>query len=566
MIEIPHEVLSEHLEEHMRGRRLVSAVFSTFQFEPGFFEQEVLPVFFDVNLSQAPAIRIIQLEDSLRASNARIAVYYDANGLIASDEGSAKLDVVRIPVRHRTGIFHCKNVLAVVEDLVADDAGNHPRTLLVVTLSANLTRAGWWKNVEACHVEALPERGTSRLRTGLLDFIAVIRSRSPAAVDHAALDEVHAFVKQTTQGSFRSKEGELFAHFYGGTQAFVDFLVDTAGEELRGLNLEIISPFFDKDEESAPLAELVRRLKPIETRVFLPRNDAGAALVAPELYDWVAEHHDIQWGALPGALTKTSNSDAAVSRNVHAKVYRFFSRKPKREYVIIGSVNLTRPAHQQGGNVESAVLMQTAPVRRPEFWLVVDGNKPNEFGSPDDPDGDDGAATSGSRLALRFDWATAQAEAYWDDAAPSPELQLLSGGVRQFVLRNVGSRAWEPIPDEAAQVLKRNLESTSFLDVQGDRSEQVTILVLEDGMWKKPPMLSRLSLQDILKYWSMLSLEQRNEFLGSRAAELLGPAALNGLVAHVPRTPEIDSIFERFAGMFHAFECVREGVMTALED
>lgn len=42
--EIPRAVLSEHFQERMKGRRLRSAVFLTFQFDPGFFEQEVLPV------------------------------------------------------------------------------------------------------------------------------------------------------------------------------------------------------------------------------------------------------------------------------------------------------------------------------------------------------------------------------------------------------------------------------------------------------------------------------------------------------------------------------------------
>jgi hypothetical protein len=566
VIEIPHEVLSEHLQDRMRGRRVVCAVFTTFQFEPGFFEQEVLPVFFDLNLSQAPAIRLVQLEDSLRASDARIAVYYDANGLITSGGDSAKLDIVRIPVRHRTGIFHSKNVFALVENTDADESGNHPRALLVATMSANLTRAGWWKNVEACHVEEIAERGSSRLRAGLLDYIASMRHRVPAGVDHAALDGIHEFVKQTSQGSFRSINGELQAHFYGGTQSFVEFLIETAGEELRGLNLEVISPFFDEEDESAPLAELVRRLKPSETRVFLPRSDAGAALVPEALYKWVADHDDVKWGALPGALTRTSNSDAAAARNVHAKVYRFFSRQPKREYVVIGSVNLTRPAHQNGGNVESAVLVQTDPARRPEFWLVVDDKKPKEFGWPDDPDGDMAASTSGSRLALRYDWSKTSASAYWDDPNQSPQLQLLSGGVELFTLREIPSRTWHALSEEDAIELKRTLESTSFVEVRGDRAVPVFVLVLEEGMWKKPPMISRLSVHEILKYWSLLSLEQRNEFIGARAAELLGDAALNGLVTKPHRTPVIDSIFERFAGVFHAFECVRDGVNKALQN
>ncbi len=63
--------------------RLKTAVFLTFRFDSGFFEQEVLPVFLDVSLSHATQLRLVQLEDALPPTGARIAVYYDANGSLA---------------------------------------------------------------------------------------------------------------------------------------------------------------------------------------------------------------------------------------------------------------------------------------------------------------------------------------------------------------------------------------------------------------------------------------------------------------------------------------------------
>ena len=564
MIEVPHQVLSEHFEERMRGRRLLHAVFTTFQFEPFFFEQEVLPVFFDLNFSHVPVIRAVQMEEALRESGAKIAVYYDANGLLAAGDGSAKLDVVRIPVRHRTGIFHPKNVLALVEEVEPDESGAQPRTLLVAAMSANLTKAGWWQNVEACHVEEVGEQATTRLRSGLLDYIRAIRERSPDGVDHAALDTIHEHVKRTTQHAHRSLDGDLRPHFFGGTQSFMDFLIATAGDDLRGLNLEVISPFFDKDDESGPLKELLRRFKPVETRILLPRNDAGDAKVPEALYEWVRTQEAVSWGRLPGELTRTSNNDTAKARNVHAKVYRFFRTQPKLEYLVIGSVNLTRPAHQQGGNVETAILVQTGAARRPQFWLEVDGKKPREFVEPDDADGDTTASTAGSRLAIRYDWRAARAAVHWDEGAASSALQIVSAGVELFRLETVPPRTWQEVDGEAATSLRKILGTTSFVDVVGDRKDAVTILVLEDGMWKKPPLLARLSVQDILRYWSLLTPEQRNEFMASHA-DLHGDAAPNQLVTRTSKAGAVDSIFDRFAGFFHAFECMKEAVRTALD-
>lgn len=110
-------------------------------------------------LSHADAIRRVQLEDALRDVRHRIAVYYDQNGLDA-DAKAAKLDISRVPVRHRTGIFHAKSVFALVEDLEADDEGERALSLIVAGTSANLTRAGWWENVEVCHAEKI-ESGES---------------------------------------------------------------------------------------------------------------------------------------------------------------------------------------------------------------------------------------------------------------------------------------------------------------------------------------------------------------------------------------------------------------------
>ena len=180
MSEIPHAVLSEAFEQRLSGRRVVAAVFTTFRFDPGFFEQEILPVLLDVPLSHAVAIRLVQLEDSLRSMRTPIAVYYDANGLVSSDAGSAKLDVKRIPVRHPTGVFHPKNVLLLVEDAEPGEDGGRSRALLVASSSANLTRAGWWENAEACHIESIEAEDKNRVRDDLRVFLRGLRARASA--------------------------------------------------------------------------------------------------------------------------------------------------------------------------------------------------------------------------------------------------------------------------------------------------------------------------------------------------------------------------------------------------
>ena len=82
------------------------------------------------------------------------------------------------------------------------------------------------------------------------------------------------------------------------------------------------------------------------------------ALCSAELYEWVRAQPNVSWGSLPKAVTSGGKLDDVKSRTVHAKVYRFFSLNPKSEYLFVGSVNLTDPAHKRGGNLETGFLVE----------------------------------------------------------------------------------------------------------------------------------------------------------------------------------------------------------------
>ncbi len=542
---------------------MLGAVFTAFQFDPGFFEREILPAFLDVNLSHAPVIKLVQLEDGLRELPVGIAVYYDANGLVLSDDGAAKLDVRRIPLRVPTGLFHPKNVFALVEEKEPDEDGKLVRTLLVAALSANLTRSGWWQNVEACHVEELTDRDVTCMRDDLLAFFKLLRARAPSGCDHTALDAITAFVRGTEQRPQRKVNGRVQAHFFGGDRPFDEFLADVLGADPRELYLEVISPYFDKEARSEPLERLIKRFRPRAVRVSLPRNAAGEAEVAPELYAWLDAQDGVEWGKLPRAMTRAGKGEDARPRTVHAKVYRFFSMHKRQEFLAVGSVNLTRPAHQQGGNVESAIVLEIEPPRRPDFWMERDRSKPAVFVTPShDDDGDLAVADIGSRLSLRYHWDRGIAEAFWDASQAAPPLEVQAGGVPLFSLGSLAPRTWVELDSAAAASLRSILASTSFVSVAGDRDEPVMVLVLEEEMFKKPPLLSQLSVKDILRYWSLLTAEQRNEFIQLRATELLGDGG-SELVPKLRQTEDLDTIFDRFAGMFHAFECVERLVAEA---
>lgn len=569
MAEVPKAVLSEAFQSRLNGRRLVAAAFTTFRFEPSFFEAEILPVFLDLPLSHASKIKLVQLEDALRSVEGGISVYYDHHGLVA-DGGSAKLDVRRIPIRHYPAIFHPKNVLALVEESEPSDDGTRARTLLCACLSANLTRAGWWENVEVAHIEEIAQAERSNLRDSLLEYVdGLVRSAERARVNddqrekHPALAMVRTFLRETAARDRRSADGRLHTHFDHGEGSLVDFIAGKTGAALAGMNLEVISPYFDATAESQPLAALIEKFQPAAVRLFLPKNDRGEALCSADLFAWVENRPDVVWGLLPKDLLRLGAGADVKERTVHAKVYRFFEpRRGGREILYVGSRNLTQPGCGPAGkgNWETGFLVEATSTARPDWWLSGEVPPCSAFSPRSETEGT--ATEGGTLLSLRYWWNSKRAEASWAGKDASPRLRLEHGGASVLELRQLAPGQWTALDANDAARLEQVLASTSLLQVHGEGPELGYLLVQEEGMSHKPSLLFELSAADILQYWSLLTPEQRAAFIETHV-----PVAGDDdpLISRGAALPMVSTLFDRFAGVFHAFECLRERVREALK-
>ena len=575
MVSVPRAVLSECFENRMDGLRLKSAVFLTFCFDPGFFEQEILPVFLDVAPSHAPAVRLVLLEESIRDHVDHIAVYYDYRALEAGAAG-AKLDVQRVPARWPNGAyFHPKNVLLLVEG--APKKGEAPEErLLVATLSANLTRAGWWENVEACHIEELHAGEKSLLQRDIRNLVSQAKRACPSDMEHPALDSIRRFVVnevelRTHRTSGRRLEPRLYVGVADGSAAREGVASFLRGQPLRRdirLNLEVISPYFDAAGEAKPLQDLIEVFDPKEVRVSLPIGPDGKALCRRALFDGVRRLPNTRWGRLPADLLRSGASEAAAPRRVHAKVYRLFSESPRYEVVFVGSVNLTRAAHQEGGNFETAFLIESEPNAAPDWWLSVASTPPTEFLHVGEDEGlGDGP---GSALSIRFDWRSEVAAAFWSGPDRSPAMQIEAQGSPLFGIAPLPPRGWRKLGGECAAELKEKLSSTSFLTVTVEGARPAVILVQEEGMAHKPSILMNLSVSDILRCWADLSDEQRAVLLEERYQELSAAAPGAFASALLPKallgTTARATIFDAFAGIFHAFANLERRVLAALDE
>jgi hypothetical protein len=188
----------------------------------------------------------------------------------------------------------------------------------------------------------------------------------------------------------------------------------------------------------------------------------------------------VSWGRLSGDWLRFGRSEDAGARFVHAKVYRFFTQKPKREICFVGSANLTTAAHRARANVESGFLVEYEPVRRPEFWLAPDERPVGEYRPSSDTE--DRAAIAGTRLSLRFQWDCHVAEAFWDASKDSPELRLVARGVALGAIGPLPPRTWFTLGAELSNGLEPLLLETSFIEVHGEGEQPRVLLVQEEGI------------------------------------------------------------------------------------
>lgn len=576
---IDQAVLSDYFHKEMDGQRLVTLLFTTYSFDPGFFEQEILRVFFEQAFSQAKAVRLAQLEDALRELQVRPALYYDPSALVLT-EGSAVLDIARHPVR-LDACFHPKLVCALVEELT-EPGSKAARKLIVACQSANLTRAGWWSNLESSHIEVIGEGESSAIVEGLTGFLNWLARKSPGY----SADETGAGKRPASRSDaageilrFLAKSPDrqrwprnpmptrfLFTPMARGGSDMAGMLAKAAHGELTGMNLEIVSPYFDDAESSEPLIRLIEEFSPKEVRIHLPCNPDGTARVSQQLHAAVrgldSRSCRVVWGSLPVELLRAGPAGNAPPREVHAKIYRFFSSNPKREVWVTGSLNLTRQAFQAGGNMECVFLTEVpmAGKPRPAFLVKTDDAAPTSFEPLSDP-----ATTPGgiiTRFALRFDWTTESAHAFWDGADP-PLLHLSASGIELGSINLLEGNRWQPLEPSISKEIRERLAAGSLFTVRDDQGNSGEIIAQEEGMTHKPSQVLSLTAADILRYWAMLTPEQRSAFLDLRLNSLLLEDSTEN---ELPREllQHEDSLFDRAAGIFQAFRCLELAIRDSM--
>jgi len=562
---IPTGVLSDALADAIDRRRVRAAVFTTFSFDPAFFEMEILPILFDQQFSHVDKVKAVQLEDALREIDG-VAVYYDRSAL-SQDAAPARLDVRRIDVRRATGVFHPKVVLLLVDERV-EESEAPSQSLIVGILSANLTRSGWWENVEVGHFEEISGIDEQRVsfRRDLLSLVRRIKSAAPADQEHDALERIRSFLlRETLRQPHKAAryDGRWYTRIFAGQSALADWLTEF---RLRPgnlvWNLEVISPYFDA-EGADTLQKLADAVDAREIRVYLPRHADGTPLVTEDAYRSIAEI--ASWCELPGGVVRASGraeDGGERTRRVHAKVYRLWG-KHAGNLALVGSANLTRAAHSGGnaGNLEASIFVDISEQVPKRWWLEPIDREPETFleRAPEH------SHEPGERVldvGLRYDWGRDELWYRCHDRLEGPLGFAEPGGRDLFTIDSPVEGEWVRCPADARDALRTLLESTSFVQVRHG-ADRWRILVREDGMSHRPSLLSKLTPEEILRYWSLLTPEQRQAFIEQRLGAGAPPQGLP-IGGRTDPLVATDTLFDRFGGLFHAFNRLRETALEAL--
>ena len=537
-------VLEDALTSSIGGGRVTHAVFATHDFDPAFFQDQILPTLLPDDLSRHRLRRALQVHHHLANEGLKVDVLYEHGALVADGPAVGRLNWNSFPVHLTTGVFHPKLVLCLCED----EAGTY---LVVMTSSANLRTSSWRTNVESGHVEVLRAGQQHGLVSGLRELLIELRTRG----EGAASKEIRTFVERELSPYTNWRvNGRVLPALYPGLvvrqrpeprESLPEFLASRLGNQRWDLKLEVVSPFLDKGDATV-LQEFMDWLGVVEARIVLPRV-AGKISVTPEVFKAVGETSRASWAAFRDrTIMATGQGLEAGERRLHAKAYRLFrGGSDPVEFTFVGSPNLTTPGHSGRNNWEIGILEQS---EKPNTQWALDRIAPDPMPSEFEPLEPEDAEKLGVPLDVQFDWATMDATLRWWGKSAA-DVTLEGAGLTMGLASVQVAKGWQTVPGELSQALSARLVVASLLMASvGERRGPV--LVAEVNMDQKPFALDgiQLTAAQILAMWAM-DEEGIRRFLGRAKVK-----SLPGEPADEFDLPDtVTSMFERFAGIYHGF-------------
>lgn len=532
--------ISEGFKRAIGERTVERAFFSTYCFEPDFFELEVMPLLLGGPcVSTDEAIRYHQLQSLMSNSRGRFAVAYDVD--VFNPESAARLEVDYIPVRVDGACQHAK--VAVLE--VIDATGK--RAIILAAGSFNLTKAGWWTNIEVGHwVELHQEYAPRNIVTPLAEALAFFQR-------HRAVPALAAIEARLAGWKTGPRDDTCTFYFSGAgakRRSFPDLL-----KPVSTRYMDIVSPFFADQGDNAKVASFLRRFDKVS--LLLPTDEDGVATMTQAVYadlsrlaSWCTWHNEVRSRfSLPDDVTKF--------RKLHAKIYSGES------WLFIGSVNLSYKALHQ--NVEAGfLLMGTARLNLLSALVEQDTFAPAD--PVEAPKHADEVAMPPVQLA--YDWHTGELEAL------SPVTGTLTLYDAEGTARGNYSLEEDRISVLKIETLSAQLKHSALIAAcwtAPDRrcSDKRSLLVSQRQVYCRPSALPELDVQDLLRIFQNMQPAARMALFTALAAKQ-ARLSKDGLTSNeflppLPASERRTNFFSEFSEVNGAFWNLRLRLATAQE-
>ena len=359
------------LWEPPQGHRLASAVATTYELQPDFLEEDLLPAALGLRLPPARG-RDFRLELERALENTEVSVFFHPGRYQPGLRRSPRIDLVPMP-ENRYPKLHAKVALLRFVNPAAPEVMH--QVVRLVVASANLTGAGYRTNIEvAAAVDDAP-RASSEAVTAVRDAANWLEllTGSPTEQVTRQLRQVRAVF---TSRPVRRRDAQL--RFIGLPSAQGFPLL--AGSEEQVDELTVASPFWPTGKDMADVAtglarlcggrcETVRLIGPAaldeqgNARPVVPAGlvrallDAGARIqVAAADPGYGCEPADEDDKGEFDEVAERHRSRDGGNRSLHAKALLAIGKKTTR--LAIGSFNLTRKGLglTGGGNAEAGLL------------------------------------------------------------------------------------------------------------------------------------------------------------------------------------------------------------------
>lgn len=518
--------ISEAFRSVIGEREVEQAFFTTYSFEPDFFELEVLPLLLgNPALSRNESIRYYQLQSLMRQYSGRLAVVYDLS--VFDPQLAPRLEVDYLPMRVGGACQHAKLMVLVIRDRKSKEL-----SIVLGAGSVNLTKAGWWENLEVGHWADLSEGSApSNILEPLLDVLRFYQARTPSAVLDNILSVAMAFEASAA-------DPNCSFYFSGNGAAHRHFDTFIAEHTDADASLEVISPFFADDGNNRTIIEFLGRYP--SATVLLPLDEQGQALVDRQSVYEALPRDSISWGQWCESVRKSHLAPKSPYRRLHAKIYQAHGEDP---WCFVGSVNLSFKAFRQnveagfllkGGDAKPLLVALQAPPDR--FKVEVEASSASAAGDLEMPP-----------ICVAFDWQTDMLHT----ACKAPgELVLLNSAAEALI--SVMLNGADDLLSQAPQ-LKAHLQGSSLMHARWltDAGEaEGTVLVSQRNLFCRPTHLPALDLQALLKIFIGMHESRRLELFGDLAIRLLRASQDDGVRDEFLPEPTAEGSFESFFAEF----------------